>query len=135
MYLQNRLCFELAKMMTKFYDLLCTTQKFIAFMSLTNVCVIWCFTLLFKKDKKQYSFLGGTLFLFILLRKVHRRRGYTYCKNIYAPYEPEKLSRLENSFLNIYHEMVSQWSKVFELDLLKNFDSVDEKRVSTNGIF
>ena len=55
--------------------------------------------------------------------------------NIYAPYEPEKLSRLENSFLNIYHEMVSQWSKVFELDLLKNFDSVDEKRVSTNGIF
>ena len=62
MYLQNRLCFELAKMMTKFYDLLCTTQKFIAFMFFTNVCVIWCFTLLFKKDKKQYSFFGAQYF-------------------------------------------------------------------------
>ena len=49
-------------MMTKFYDLLCTTQKFIAFMFFTNVCVIWCFTLLFEKDKIQYSFLGAQYF-------------------------------------------------------------------------
>lgn len=64
--------------------------------------------------------------------------------NIYAPYEPEKLSRLENSFLNILSRDGQSVAKnllfrpEFQLDLLKNFYSVyfsEDDEEGANEIF
>ena len=116
MYLQNRLCFELAKMMTKFYDLLCTTQKFIAFMFFTNVCVIWCFTLLFKKDKKQYSFFGAQYFCSYCWEK-SIEEGDILIAWIFTHRMSQKscLVWRIHSWIS-YHETVSQWPKIYFFD-------------------
>ena len=84
--------------------------------------------------------LGVPFFIVVLtLSCCDGRRGYTYCMNIYAPYEPEKLYRLKNLFLNILSRDGQSVAKnllfrpEFQLDLLKNFYSVYFSEVDEEG--